>query len=258
MNQSAYKIIVTSGSQSGEEFVISKRVTRVGSDSGCEIRINSSDIPGHALSIDVGGPEVIVYNRTDSSITLSGEAVASGASKTWMFGQEVSLGNGDQLCLQAYSFQAAEPIRRPELEPPPEDTKTATPYAPKEPNATKESSGKSNLGQIAFIIACLLLVVLMIIKKVSNNSKGPVSGDATAMTWERVWIEMNNEPRVKDDRYVDLRRELQKLYRLRNNPESLETPRCKSRVLQMLITSESDQTLDRAMVQQLREFVNDL
>jgi len=259
MNRNPLKIVVLKGAQQGEEFYLSKRITRLGSDAGCEIRILGDGIPGHLLSIEVSPDDILVYNRAEITVTLGGQVVGPQVSGVWKQGKDLLLPGHIALRLEAYSVKPVTPSKKVELEeydaPPDEDP--ATPAKSKKQSAPK--SGKSNAGPIAFIVACLVLVVLMIVKKVGGDMSDPVAVGGSPFTWETVWAELNSDARLEQPEFDDLRRDFQHLYRLRNNPASTEIPRWKSRILQNLIASESSlPETDRLLNQQLRTFVNTL
>ncbi|MES2788612.1 MAG: FHA domain-containing protein [Planctomycetota bacterium] len=256
MNRTTLKIVVLRGSQKGEEFYLTKRITRLGSDAGCEIQINGDGIIGHALSIDAGGEEIVIYNRGETPLTVAGQSVAPLMSGVWKQGKDLLLPGQVQLRLETYSAAVVAP-KKLEYE----EVVEARPDMLGETTTTPKLSTKprkNNAGAIAFIAACLVLVVLMIIKKTAGDSTGPIIAGKDVLTWEKVWVELNDEKRLADPKYDDLRRGFQYLYRLQNNRNSPEIPRWKSRVLQTLIASESDKKFDQAFPQQLRAFVNKL
>lgn len=257
MSSNGYKVVVISGGQQGEEFVLTKRITRLGSDGGCDIHIAGGDIPAHAASIDAGGDEIVLFNRGEVPLTVSGQSIAPLMSGVWKPGKALLLPGAVQLRLDVYVAAAASPPRTVEIEP----------YvAPSEPGALPEpspkgapvKSGKSNAGPIAFIAACLILVVLMIVKKLAGDGSLPVAGDPQALTWETVWSRLNDEQHLADARYDTIRTDLLKLYRLQNSPDSTDAPRWKSRVLQELIAADRNQSTQDEFPLQLRAFVNKL
>lgn len=259
MNRTPLKIVVLKGSQQGEEFYLSKRISRLGSDAGCEIRVLADGIPGHLLSIEVGPEEIVVYNRSETSVTLGGQQIGPQVSGTWKQGKDLVLPGNVSLRLEAYSAKPAAPAKRVELEEydAPPDSDSESPAKSTKQSAIK--SGKSNAGPIAFIVACVVLVVLMIIKKSAGDMSGPAAATADALTWETVWTELNSDNRLAQPEFDDLRRDFQHLYRLRNNPSSPDAPRWKSRILQNLIASESSlPEQDRELNHRLRSFVNHL
>lgn len=274
MSRTALKIVVLRGTQKGEEFHLSKRITRLGSDGGCEIQIQGEGIPGHALSIDAGGEEILIYNRGDAAVTVSGASVGPEGSGVWKQGKDLILPGAVQLRLEAHTAKAAATPQRYELEkyeePPPEAETPGQKPTGKKGAAVKAAVAKSaqgnkknNTGAILFIAACGLLVVLMIAKKVGGDMSGPSKPGAEVVTWETVWTELNAEKRLEDPEYDALRRDFQHLYRLQNNQGSLEIPRWKSRVLQTLIAADSDQTRegesgDKELYDKLRSFVNQM
>lgn len=259
MNRTPLKIVVLKGSQQGEEFFLSKRISRLGSDAGCEIRILADGVPGHLLSIEVGTDEIVVYNRAESSVTLGGQVLGPQVSGVWKQGKDLLLPGHVSLRLEAYSSQPATPAKRVEFEEYASIPETDAALPGKHSKTATAKPGKSNLGQIAFIAACLLLVVLMIVKKVGGDMQGPAVAGEKAFTWESVWTELNSDPRLAQPEFDELRRLFQNLYRLRNNPSSSEIPRCKSRILQSLIASESTvPEQDRELYLQLKSFVTNL
>lgn len=259
MNRNPLKIVVLKGSQQGEEFYLSKRITRLGSDAGCEICILGDGIPGHLLSIEVGPDDIVVYNRAEITVTLGGQVIGPQVSGIWKQGKDLLLPGKVSLRLEAYSAKPVATSKQVELEEydaspdadPSKPTKAAKPVSAK--------SGKSNAGPIAFIVACLVLVILLIIKKAGGDMSGPVTAAGTALNWEQVWADLTSDARLAQPEFDDLRRDFQHLYRLRNNPASTESPRWKSRILQNLIAGESSlPEPDREFNRQLRSFVNKL
>jgi len=260
MSSPPFKIVVVRGIQQGEEYYITRRITRIGSESGCEFCVQGEGIPGHAASVDVGGEEVIVYNRGEIPFSLCGHEIPAQGSGVWKKGKDFTLGGGVLLRLETYSPKAVAAARRVEFEEASVSVSSEPAQSGTKVESTEKkgrSASKSNAGPIAFILACLVLVILMIVKKSAGDAI-PVVAASEALTWEQVWTELNREDRVDAVEYDDLRRGFQHLYRLQNSPNSMNLPRWKSYVLQMLIANQSDQAEEQELVKRLRSFVTRL
>ena len=116
MPSTALKVVVIRGSRPGEEFVLTKRLTRLGSDAGCEIQITGEGIPPHALSIDAQGDETVVYNRAEISLTVSGKSIEPLGSGVWKLGKDLLLPGSVQLRLEAYAAPVAVASKPLEME----------------------------------------------------------------------------------------------------------------------------------------------
>ncbi|MFO1019429.1 MAG: FHA domain-containing protein [Planctomycetales bacterium] len=260
MAQTAMKIVILRGPQQGEEFFLTKRITRLGSDGACEIRLEGEGIPGHAASIEFGADEIVVYNRTETALVVAGSNVPAQGSGVWKQGKDLLIGSA-QLRLEAFTPKPVVAPKRYEFE---EEEKVEPPdqkpgeAAKKTPAKKAAKSGKNNTGPIIFIAACLVMVVLMIIKKAGGDGVAAAVPGAQTMTWETVWTQLDDPKRVDSPDNDTIRSGLQHLYRLGNSKGSTDLPIWKSRVLQTLIAAETKAGEDKEFHAKLRAFVNQL
>jgi hypothetical protein len=262
MDRTALKVVIVAGLQQGQEFFLSKRITRLGSDPGCDIQILGEGIDAHAVSIDADGEEIVVYNKSDCALTVTGQKIAPHLSGVWKQGKNLELPGAVHLRLEAYTAKAVAHSNKLEFEP----TEEAAPseigkQSSKKPTiASQKKPGKNNTGPFIFIGLCVVAVIAMIIMKAGGDSPAPASstGDAQALTWAQAWIELRDEKRLADPRFDALRTGLQHLYRLQKNVDSPDNARWKARVLQGLIAAESAKTQDQEFIKRLRMFVNGL
>lgn len=262
MSRTAYKIVVNSGPQKGTEFLLTKRITRLGASPGCDIAIPGDGIPDHLASIDIGGSEVLVFNRAEIPLSLAAQNLSVGSSGAWKDGKLLLLPNQVQLRLESYVFEEVSKtsptwqheadVLDAQVEA--DDSSGAAAKGKASKNAAA-SSGKSNAGPIAFIAACVIVVILLVAKKLASDPNKAVASGRGILAWSQIWEELNSERRLNDHRFDSIRDDLGRLYRLQSTHDALEAPKWKSQVMQELMSSKMKEPTEDKFPTELREFV---
>lgn len=261
MNAPNFKIIVVRGAGAGSEFSLGRRITRLGSDAGCDICIPAAGLAAHAASIEAAGEQITVYNRGDQVLMLAGTSVPPGDSGLWKLGADLLLPGDVTLRLEKQTAKAATPVKsipQFEEESTPDESARMANDDGATPLPTVSSNAKSNTGPLIFIGACAVLIGLLILKKIGSDPNAPTASRVDALNWTTVWVEINAPKRLGDPQMQEVRRGLQHLYRHQKNDSAPENLQWKSRILQTLIAAAPENDAEREFNARLRGFVNDL
>lgn len=91
------RITIQSGIAAGTSHQINHRVARVGSDPQSDVCLPTSDIPGHALTLEFRGESCLVYNRCRNRVYVGAQVVEPDQSAHWpetdilQMGQDIEL-----------------------------------------------------------------------------------------------------------------------------------------------------------------------
>lgn len=94
------QIKIESGLTAGTCYQIEKSVTRIGSGSGSDICLPSSQVPSHAITLERRDDEYRVYNRTKRPFQLGGQVIAAGDAANWLDGDSIVLPDGTSMLMQ--------------------------------------------------------------------------------------------------------------------------------------------------------------
>lgn len=166
------QIVVQSGISAGTSYWIERPVTRIGSDPELELCLLSSDLDGHALTLEFREGHYRVYNRGANSIQIGRETVATHESAHWR-SQEVLQLDENRLVLEIDGDPSPSP--RPAVAPldalpddKQKDTNRATPTEPTR-DASKARKAKSTLPWVISGI-CLVGVLLLLLSDVPSSA----------------------------------------------------------------------------------------
>lgn len=172
------------------DFWVEKRVTRLGSDGGCDLQIPSTDVAGHAATVQFRDGQYVVYNRSESPFSLSGHKLPPGESGFWPEREALRLASGVELYLlvdgdpapspRPSDNEAIEHYRRiRHLERAEEAETAAAEQAATASEAAKTGKGASTAQMVLAISFFLIAGVLLV--GVLMYAFG--SGDSAPMSW---------------------------------------------------------------------------
>jgi hypothetical protein len=94
------QIKIESGLTAGTCHWVKKSVTRIGSGTNADICLPSSEVPAHAITLELRNDLYSVYNRTKRSFAVGDNDVAPGEVMNWLDGETIALPDGTSMTLQ--------------------------------------------------------------------------------------------------------------------------------------------------------------
>jgi hypothetical protein len=163
------KLSVIAGFSEGTSYWIEDPVVRIGSDPECDLCLPSSDLAGHALTLEYRDGDYFLHNKSAGSIVVSGKPLPSGNTAKWREGRKVELPGNTVLVLDidgdpAPSSQPEAPAvfdySTDEYVDDEEDTRKDSPV-----DETSSGVKPATVIQLAVIAACVLGGISLIVMK---------------------------------------------------------------------------------------------
>lgn len=162
------KLIVAEGPEAGSELWIEYEVARLGSDAGCELRLDDPSLDPHAVTIRYADKRYSVYNRGAAPLQIDALIVAPGESGVWRSGTSLFFAGGTVLTLEtsgdgAPARRAAAPLAAPSMISAiaADDTLITAPNgADAAAGAKKQAGNGPAIVAVVFIVAALGIILI--------------------------------------------------------------------------------------------------
>ena len=193
------RITIQSGIAAGTSHKISGRVARVGSDPQSDVCVPTSDIPGHALTLEFRDDRCLVYNRCRESVYIGAQSIEPDQILEWPETDILQLGTDTELLLdfaattdEEFYVDADEPSETDNVADSSEFSDAAIEETQQRQPATKSSK---LVGQLCVTFVCLVGCVFLLVRD-QNRKAGVNSGlqfselIATSLASDRVSPEL--------------------------------------------------------------------
>ena len=145
---------ILDGPQRGQEYLISKSVSRIGSHPNSDIFVESHQVDAHVATLEYSNGQCKVHNRSENQLQFSHAILAPGQSADWVLGETLQLQDGTLLGLVEHSGNVSQGNQYNEETWDEDDSEDV------EINEAESStSNTSNLVQLFVIGVCLVAII---------------------------------------------------------------------------------------------------